>query len=51
MSSGTCFDCEKQSDDLFVGIYQHPNAERYTMALCENCKSKHEQWRVTRVKY
>jgi hypothetical protein len=50
MISGICSDCEKQSNDLFIGIYQHPNAERYIMELCEICKPKHEQWRVNRVK-
>lgn len=49
MINGACFDCQK-TEDLFVGWYEHPNGEQYSMALCAQCKPKHEQWRVTRVK-
>jgi hypothetical protein len=44
-----CYDCNKYAA-LFVGLYEHPNGERYTMALCDQCRPKHEQWRVNRVK-
>lgn len=49
MFNGNCSLCERESD-LFVGWYQHPNGEQYSMALCDECKPNQEKWRITHVK-